>query len=193
MKSTLLCFLLFCSTLFAADPLYFQFSSSGSTLASVTNLVTSVQRARQVITYDVTSDKSSSLLSFITATQRLTILRSTWSTTNENATNALILTFDSTNGLSGNVLIQRNENISTAAIITSITNWLNSTQIVVGVSNTFLPGDWLFILRTNTFPIGAVTVFSSGECIYNLRSGMPLLLQLDGTSTCSINQVVIRY
>lgn len=165
----------------AAD--YVQGNGTGTTAATVTFAPAPTGKPFSVVFVDVTSDKAGSTLKYITASDTRVV-------TGGSQANLTTFTVGSTNGVAGNVLVQRAFTATT--FLAAVTNLTGGTTVVLTTSNAPLSaGDRLYILQTNTTPLGAATLRLAGECVFQAPAG-PLLIQADGTSAVTVNNAVVK-
>lgn len=170
---------------FAAD--YRQASGSGTTLATATFSPLNSGNNLPLVYFDVTSDKAGSLLTLLTSTTARAI-------TVTGTNSPLTFTVGSTNSLTGAtgvILYRLSDNSILPCIITNLTA-AGVAKVNITNASPMVAGDQVFIAITNSIAIGAATIRQAGECLFIVPGGSPLALQLDGTSACSINNVVLR-
>lgn len=186
MKTISLSILLALSFVALADaPDYERASNAGTSLSRVTFLPKSGTRPPfNLVSYDVTSDKAGSLLKWIIASDTRVIA-------GQVSTAAVTIALSTTSGLTAANIILKKQ-FSPVSILATITNW-SGTNAILNVANgtNFEAGDLLYVLQTNTTPVGAATVRQSGESLFIAPNG-PLMIELDGTSAVSINNAVVK-
>lgn len=146
------------------------------------------------------SDKSTSKIQFYNATTN----------TQENFTNSTVTLFVATNSVmtntttffntnSGIILIRHQlTDVYERRILTASTG---TTNLVVTVAPTYavIPGDQIWQMSTNVvdgagiIPWGATTNSINGTGIFSGRRGLPLLIEIDGTTGCSLNAACATY
>jgi hypothetical protein len=141
-----------------------------------------------VITYlNATSDKAGSIIQFYTCGQ--VVSASHGSTTVSVPVNA-------TNGFTAaDIIIIRHGATDTyeRRILDTFTSATNLTT-TVAPSVALVPGDIIYkAVVAGTIPVGAATKELNGVGIYAGEKGKPLLLEIDGTSSCQINAVCAKY
>lgn len=139
------------------------------------------------VTYvSATSDKSTSKILFYNVATSTGI-------TGANTTTSIPVT--ATNGFAANdILIIEHQTTDTyeRRIVSSVT----ATAVVVTVAPTTatVSGDVLHDCTTaSSIPVGAATVSAIGNGIYVGQAKKPLLVEVDGTSACTLNAVTANY
>jgi hypothetical protein len=156
-------------------------NASGTTLAEVT-FPPMQPGPTLLVSVDVTSDKAASVLSLITGSD-------TRFTTGQTSTNPMTVTVNSTNGLAGNVFLYRAE-LNSYSLLT-ITN-RTATTVTLTATGVVNIGNSIMVTLTNSTPIGAATLRLNGEALAVVPPNSPLTVQVDGTSSCKVNNAVVR-
>jgi|ERR1051326_7223300 hypothetical protein len=175
-------FVSFCGRLSAQK--YETKSASGTTSAQVL-FNTDSHLPTRVVSLDVTSDLSSSTLTFQSGIVSYTLSASATNT----ATNVIVTSYGT---LASNdvVLIQTAAGSLTNATVYSVANLTNVT-FTAQIGLILAANDQLFKLgNSRTLTIGATTVRLNGEAIFIADQDQPFVLKITGTSACSINNAV---
>jgi len=171
----------------AAPGEYSAKTASGTTAADVIFAGDPLAPIR-LVSLDVKSDLSSSKLVARSGRELFTL--------SANATNATNFVLQSTSGLASNnvVVFQRkSDNAVFKGTVWSVPNGTN-LNLASSITATFVTGDQLYLMTNNvSIDIGAATVRQTGEALFLAARSRPLLLSLDGTSACIINNAVANY
>ncbi|HKS35934.1 MAG TPA: hypothetical protein VJW76_02005 [Verrucomicrobiae bacterium] len=142
----------------------------------------------RLVSLDVKSDLSSSKLVARSGRELFTL--------SANATNATNFVLQSTSGLASNHIVvfqRRSDNAVFKGTVWSVPNSTN-LNLAAAITATFLTGDQLYLMTNNvSIDIGAATVRQAGEALFLAARSRPLLLSVDGTSACIINNAVAHY
>lgn len=171
-------------TLYAPGQSYTSATATGTTTAQILFPADNFL-PQQVVSLDVTSDLSSSVLTFQSGVVSYPI-----TATATNTTNIVVSTYGN---LASNdvVILQTAAGVLTNATVYSVTNGTNiNFKAATGI--TVASGDNLFKLgNTRTTTIGATTLRLTGPALFVADQAQPCLLKITGTSACSINNAVV--
>lgn len=165
-------------------------NASGTTLASVIISARSANIGAPQLTHlNVTSDKAGSLLKFYVPS----------ASTAANFTNSTTsLPVNQTNGFaSSDIIIIQHVNTDTyeRRVLTTFTSSTNLT-VTSAPSTAVIPGDIIWDVGQTAVanvPVGNTNISLIGNGLFAAPPGQPVLLDLDGTSACSINAVSGTY
>lgn len=173
---------------------YASAAASGTTNAAVQFAADDGRQASLIVGVDATSDLAGSVLTF---TRGLGSFAVATANTNPAATN-IIVTGTGTSITNGDlVLVQKanytvtNANVASVVVNTNGTLTVNFTG-ALGVAVTTSDALWQLGM-TRTTPVGAATVRLYNECLFYAPAGAPLRLTVNGTSACSLNNVVVYH
>lgn len=163
----------------------------GTTLCYTVVSANSKNNAQPVLTYiSYSSDKAASALTFYNITNAPAAVSGANATTNVPVIR--------TNGFTaGDIVVLRHKATDTyerRIVGTFYTN--NSVPVTVAPTVATAAGDILYKCVTTgagTIPIGATTNSINGPGIYAGQRGLPLLIDLDGTSAVQINAATATY
>jgi len=184
--AVLACGLFTTTTIQAQAPVREDFAETGTgtTLASV---VVPVGNGRPVVTYiSATSDKAASVLQFLKCTagaQTLTVAT--------NASQAVIYVPASSFWAANDLAVLRHKTTDTyERVKVSATNGLTALTLTASLGTAVVAGDVLYKMsNAGTIPVGAATKEITTVGVYQAPSGLPVIVDLDGTSACKINLV----
>jgi hypothetical protein len=172
------------SALNAPAQSYLTASATGTTSAQVLFPADNFL-AQQVVSLDVTSDLSSSVLTFQSGVVSYPITATATNTTN------IVVSAYGTLASNDVVILQTTAGVLTNATVYSVTNATNiNFKAATGI--TVNSGDNVFKLgNTRTTTVGATTLRLNGPAIFVTDQAQPCLVKITGTSACAINNVVV--
>lgn len=160
----------------------------GNTLCYAVISAHSANAGAPVVTYlNATSDLSSSKVQFYTCGATVPV-------TGANTTTTIPATTNNASGWVANGIIVI-QHIATDTYERRIISSVTSSNVVVTVAPTAATaaGDKMWLATTaGSIPCGATTLIITGDC-YAGQPQKPLLLEVDGTSSCQINAVAAKY
>lgn len=180
---------------FATLPTYKSTSASGTTAATAYFPADPNSQVR-VVSYNSTSDKAASVMTFTSGTTAYVI-----TATNAAAT-SVTNQINTTNGLTGSAaLVLQLNGTNYSATVSSFNIATNvspaQTNVVLGANgwnvNTIVGGDVYLMSTAVTIPNGAATVSQNGDAVFVGNYGRPVKVVLDGTSSCAINVISAHY
>jgi hypothetical protein len=157
-------------------------TGTGTTLASV---VVPLGLGRPVVTYvSATSDKAASVLQFKKCTagaQTLTLAT--------NASQAVVHVPASSFWAANDVGVLWHKSVDSYERVTvSATNGLTALTLSANLGTAVVAGDQLFKMsNAGTIPVGNATKEITTVGVYHSPPGLPVVIDLDGTSACKIN------
>jgi hypothetical protein len=176
------------------NPLGFALNATGSTIASV--IVPPVGSVSRVEYVNCKSDLSSAIIQFYTVTNSTSCLQGY-----TNSTVTLVVA--QTNGFaSGNIVVIQHVAVPSALERRVLTTMTSATNLVLTVAPTaaFIPGDIVYQETPGaSILLGAANVTvgptPSGVCYSSVYNGAntPLLIDVTGTSACSIYDIAGTY
>ena len=161
----------------------------GNTICYAVVSAASANGGTPVVTYlNATSDLSSSKVTFYTYGTNTFVNAAQPGTT--------FIPVNATNGfVNGDVIVIRHVATDTyeKRILTTFTT--NGVLVVTAAPTVATAaGDVIYrVSAAGSIPVGAATLALTGEGIYAGEKGKPLLLEVDGTSTCQLNAVCAKY
>lgn len=163
-------------------------TNAGSTLASVLFSANLYDGPRLTFIH-ATSDLAGSVIAIYTGLNESTVI------SNSAAAAATIFVADSSQfAVNDMVMIQSRSNSVQRGVVSAIVNATNLTLSTTFASQTASIGDTLHQLRTPvTLPVGAATVTFAAEGIASARRARPMVITLNGTTTCKIHAATVRY
>jgi hypothetical protein len=174
-----------------ADPIgkYTQIVTGTTTASAV--FPGSVGRQARVVFLDATSDLSSSTVTFQSPFSSANIILQS-ALTNFTLQSSVALSTIFTNGAP---VIFQHPGAELAYLGTVYSTTGTTNLIVSGTIGTLAVGDQAYAMDTSrTMKVGATNIrVGPGDCLYVSPYNRPLLIQVNGTSACSLNNIIVDY